>query len=58
VTQDVSGQFFASQSVDSLIAGIEAMEAWLPHFDPAAAMADARRFAPEHFDRGLLAALA
>jgi hypothetical protein len=34
------------------------MEAWLPHFDPAAAMADARRFAPEHFDRGLLAALA
>jgi glycosyltransferase involved in cell wall biosynthesis len=57
VTQDVSGQFFARQSVDSLIAGVEAMEAWLPHFDPAAAMADARRFAPAHFDQGLLAAL-
>lgn len=57
VTQDVSGQFFASQSVESLIAGVEAMEAWLPHFDPAAAMADVRRFAPDRFDDGLLAAL-
>jgi|GEM_PF-100541 len=57
VTQDVSGQFFASQTVESLIAGVEAMEAWLPHFDAAAAIADARRFAPGHFDRGLLAAL-
>lgn len=57
VTQGVSGQFFARQSVDSLIAGVEAMEAWLPHFDPAAAMADVRRFAPAHFDQGLLAAL-
>jgi hypothetical protein len=53
VTQDVSGQFFASQSVDSLIAGIEAMEALAAAFRSAAAMADARRFAPEHFDRRL-----
>lgn len=57
VTQDLTGQFFASQSVDSLIAGVKAMEAWLPHFDPAAAMADARRFAPDRFDQGLLHAL-
>jgi len=34
------------------------MEAWLPHFDPAAAVRNARRFAPEEFDRGFVAAVA
>jgi hypothetical protein len=33
------------------------MEAWLPEFDPADAVAQAERFAPEHFDAGILAAL-
>ncbi len=57
VTAGVSGQFFAEQTVSSLIAGVEAMEAWLPGFSPQAAQADARRFAPAHFDEGILNAL-
>ena len=57
VVEGRSGLFFAEQTVESLIAGVEAMEKWLPHFDPAAAVADASRFAPEHFDAGIRAAL-
>ena len=57
VVEGRSGLFFADQSVDGLIAGVEAMERWLPHFDPAAAIAEASRFAPEHFDAGIRAAL-
>jgi glycosyltransferase involved in cell wall biosynthesis len=58
VAPGISGQFFADQSIDSLIEGVEALERWLPDFDPAAAMAHAQRFAPERFDEGILAALA
>lgn len=50
VIPDLSGQFFDDQDVESLIDGIAALERWLPDFDPAAAVASARRFAPEHFD--------
>lgn len=57
VSPGVSGLFFDEQTPESLIAGVEAMEAWLPDFDPAAAMAHARKFAPEHFDAGILGAL-
>ncbi len=52
-----TGLFFDQQSVESLIGGVEALEAWLPHFDPAAAIANARRFAPERFDAGIRAIL-
>jgi len=58
VTHGLSGLFFTEQTVDSLIGGIAAMERWLPEFDPLSAIADARRFRPEAFDRGILAALA
>jgi hypothetical protein len=50
--------FFAEQTVASLIGGVEAMEKFLPHFNPADAVADAARFAPEHFDAGIRATLA
>lgn len=53
-----TGLFFEEQTVESVIAGVRAMEDWLPSFDPADAVAQARRFAPEHFDAGILAALA
>jgi len=49
-----SGLFFAEQSVESLIEGIRALEAWLPDFDPAEAMAQARLFSPELFDAGIM----
>lgn len=50
VVPGLSGQFFDDQDVDSLIDGIAELERWLPDFDPAAAVASARRFAPERFD--------
>ncbi len=50
-----TGLFFGTQSVDAVIAGVEAMEHWLPQFDPAAAQANAQRFAPERFDAGFRA---
>jgi glycosyltransferase involved in cell wall biosynthesis len=55
IIPDETGIFFDSQDVDSLIDGIERMEMWLPHFSPAAAVQQAHRFAPEQFDRKILA---
>jgi len=55
VVPDVSGQFFDEQNGEALIAGIQRMEAWLPHFDPRASRQQAEKFAPEHFDAGILA---
>lgn len=54
VVPGVTGQFYAAQNVDTLDEGLERFERWLPGFDPAAAVAQARRFAPEVFDAGLL----
>jgi hypothetical protein len=34
------------------------MEAWLAQFDPADAVRNAARFAPERFDEGVLAVIA
>lgn len=51
VAPDVTGLFFAEQSANSLEAGLAELDRWLPHFDPAAAVAHARKFAPEIFDR-------
>lgn len=53
-----TGLFFAEQSADSLAEAVTAFEGWAPHFDPAAAVRQARRFAPDRFDAGILAALA
>ncbi len=48
-----TGLFFDQQTVESLIEGVEAMERWLPAFEPACAIQQAARFAPEYFDAGI-----
>jgi glycosyltransferase involved in cell wall biosynthesis len=53
-----TGAFFGAQTVESIVAGVEAMESWLPRFDSAEAVRSAARFAPEVFDRGMLEATA
>lgn len=53
-----TGAMFDHQDVESVVAGITALENWLPDFDPARALASARRFSPEVFDAGILAATA
>jgi len=55
IVPGVTGQFFAGQTADDVIAGVETLERWLPRFDPADAVANAARFAPGRFDAGLLA---
>lgn len=57
VQDGITGLFFAEQTAESLIDGVERLNAWLPHFDPAAAQARARRFAPEVFDHGFTQAV-
>ena len=57
VVAERTGLFFHEQTTEALVEAVRRMEAWLPHFDPDAALARARDFAPEHFDRGVLAAL-
>lgn len=58
IIDGATGLFFREQTVDALVDAVERFEAWHPHFDPAAAMANARRFAPEVFDAGIRAAVA
>jgi glycosyltransferase involved in cell wall biosynthesis len=58
VAPGVSGLFFAEQTAQSVIDGVRAMEAWLPDFDPDAAIAQAQNFAPERFDAGIADLLA
>ncbi|MBC2665227.1 glycosyltransferase [Novosphingobium flavum] len=50
VVEHRTGLFFDEQSPEALNAAIAGMEHFLPHFDPAAAVAQAQRFAPEEFD--------
>ena len=57
VVEGRTGLFFGEQTPEALIAAIERLESWLPHFDPAAATARARDFAPDRFDAGVLEAL-
>jgi len=52
-----TGLFFAQQSAAAIVAGVEEMERWLPYFSPAAAMANASRFAPANFDHAFRAAV-
>ncbi|MET0373555.1 MAG: glycosyltransferase [Rhizorhabdus sp.] len=58
IVPDVTGIFFDEQTAESLLAAVDRFERWLPDFDPAEAVAQAARFAPEHFDAGISAALA
>lgn len=53
-----TGLFFDEQSADAIVEAVGAFERWIPHFDPAAAVANAARFAPERFDAGFSAAVA
>lgn len=50
VEPGLNGQFFDRQDVDSLAEGVERIEAWLPHFDPAESVRRAMRFSPQVFD--------
>ena len=54
VVPGVSGQFFGEQSAQSLVDSLEAFERWLPDFNSEGAVAHARNFRPELFDRRLL----
>ena len=58
VVEGSTGLFFREQTPEALVAAIERLEQWLPHFDPGAAVARAHDFAPERFDAGVLGALA
>jgi glycosyltransferase involved in cell wall biosynthesis len=58
ITPGLTGLFFKEQSTESLIAGVQAMEAWLGDFNPAEAIHSAARFAPERFDAGVRAVIA
>ena len=58
VVPDLTGMFFDEQTPESLMAAIERFEAWLPQFNAADAINQARRFSPEQFDHGIQAALA
>lgn len=58
VVSERTGMFFDEQTPDSLAAAIERFEAWLPHFNVADAITQARRFSPEQFDHGIMTALA
>ena len=51
IVPDRTGLFFAEQSPEAVIDAVERLERWMPDFDPAEARLQARRFAPEHFDR-------
>jgi len=51
-----TGLFFRQQTVEALIDAVEQFEKWLPEFDPQAARANARRFAPDVFDSKFMAA--
>ncbi len=57
IEQGVTGLCFPEQTVPSVIAGVQAMEQWLPSFDPAVAVARAQTFSPEKFDAGILEVL-
>ena len=48
-----TGLFFDAQDAQSLIGGVEALERWLPDFDPARAIERAAHFSPERFDAGI-----
>ena len=54
VKEGVSGLFFDRQDAESLAEAIDRFETWIGDFSPEAAMAHAREFAPDVFDRRFL----
>ena len=57
ITDGVSGLFFAEQTPDALIDGVQRMERWLDDFRPQLAIESVQKFSPEAFDLGILQAL-
>jgi glycosyltransferase involved in cell wall biosynthesis len=57
VVEGQTGLFFDEQSADALVDGVARFEAWLPDFDPEAAVRRAARFSPGAFDSGILRSL-
>jgi glycosyltransferase involved in cell wall biosynthesis len=57
VVPDVTGMFFYEQTPEALIAAVEQFEAWLPSYNAQDSIRNAARFAPEHFDAGVMAQL-
>lgn len=49
-----TGLFFDTQTPESLMSAVEEFQRWRRHFDPADALNNVQRFAPEHFDRGFM----
>jgi glycosyltransferase involved in cell wall biosynthesis len=58
IVPDATGLFFEEQTGESLAEAVRRFERWERDFDPAAALANAQRFAPERFDERFLAAVA
>lgn len=54
VVDGETGLFFHGDTVADLEDGIRRMEAWLPGFDPAAAIRQAERFSPAAFRSGFM----
>jgi glycosyltransferase involved in cell wall biosynthesis len=54
IEPEKSGLFFDQQCKESLTAAVECFEQWLPHFNPADAVARAEQFSPHHFDEGFM----
>ncbi|MDR3507375.1 MAG: glycosyltransferase [Caulobacteraceae bacterium] len=50
MAENVTGLFYYEQTPEALVAAVEDLIRWMPHFEPAAAQAHARRFSPEMFD--------
>ena len=53
-----TGIHFHRQTTESLIEALDRFDRWLPGFDPAAAVANARRFDRKHFLRDFAAEVA
>jgi glycosyltransferase involved in cell wall biosynthesis len=53
-----TGLYYENQTVESLIEGVRALDAWLPNFDPTDAVESAARFSPSAFDAGIVKATA
>jgi hypothetical protein len=54
VLDEETGIFFGEQSADALVDAVDRFQHWQAHFDPVDAVMNARRFAPDMFDRGFM----
>lgn len=57
IIPDETGIYFGEQTGDALTEAVRKFEGWHRHFDPVDAIVNARRFAPEEFDRGFMKAV-